>query len=127
MHHVKAMCRSRGGAGARGPDPRLKNHKGFGFLSNTSPDPLKNHKATKPAFNVGNGHWPASKTPLKWRFVAGLMIAHFKCYFDPISPHQLKKHCQSLIPSGKTFWISTSRLYIALVDGKQHVNIMSEI
>ena len=24
-----------------------------GFLSNTGPDPLKNHKATKPAFNVG--------------------------------------------------------------------------
>ena len=32
---------------------RLKNHKNIGFLSNTGPDPLKNHKATKPAFNVG--------------------------------------------------------------------------
>ena len=31
----------------------LKNHKNIGFLSNTSPDPLKNCKATKPAFNVG--------------------------------------------------------------------------
>ena len=31
----------------------LKNHKNIGFLSNTGPDPLKNHKATKPAFNVG--------------------------------------------------------------------------
>ena len=29
-----------------------KNTK-IGFLSNTGPDPLKNHKATKPAFNVG--------------------------------------------------------------------------
>ena len=31
----------------------LKNHKHIGFLSNTGSDPLKNHKATKPAFNVG--------------------------------------------------------------------------
>ena len=35
------------------PDPPLKNHKNLGFLSNTGPDPLKNYKATKPAFNVG--------------------------------------------------------------------------
>ena len=33
--------------------PPLKNHKNVGFLSNTGPDPLKNHNATKPAFNVG--------------------------------------------------------------------------
>ena len=26
---------------------------GVGFLSNTGPDPLKDHNATKPAFNVG--------------------------------------------------------------------------
>ena len=33
------------------PDPRtlpLKNYKNIGFLSNTGPDILKNHKATKP-------------------------------------------------------------------------------
>ena len=32
------------------------NHKNIGFLGNTGPDPLKNHKSTKngkPAFNVG--------------------------------------------------------------------------
>ena len=39
-----------GGQGVRTP---LENHKNIGFLSNTGPDPLKNHKATKPAFNVG--------------------------------------------------------------------------
>ena len=40
-----------GGGGAGGPDPlKIKN---IGFLSNTGPDPLKNYKATKPAFNVG--------------------------------------------------------------------------
>ena len=40
-----------GGAGGRTPTP-LKYHKNIGFLSNTGPDPLKNNKATKPAFNV---------------------------------------------------------------------------
>ena len=39
--------------GTGGPDTPLKNHKNIGFPSNTGPDPLKNHKATKPAFNVG--------------------------------------------------------------------------
>ena len=36
--------------GVRNP---LKYHKNIGFLSKTGPYPLKNHKATKPAFNVG--------------------------------------------------------------------------
>ena len=41
-------------AGTGGPDPRLlENRKTIGFLSNTGPDPLKNHKATKPACNFG--------------------------------------------------------------------------
>ena len=39
-----------GGQGVRTPSP--ENHKNIGFLSNTGPDPLKNYKATKPAFNV---------------------------------------------------------------------------
>ena len=40
--------------GAGGPDPpSWKNHKNIGVLSNIGPDPLKIHKATKPAFNVG--------------------------------------------------------------------------
>ena len=35
------------------------NHKNIGFLSNTGPDPLKNHKATKPAFT---GYTPFNPT-----------------------------------------------------------------
>ena len=31
----------------------MKNPQNIGFLSNTVPDPLVNHKATKPALNVG--------------------------------------------------------------------------
>ena len=37
----------------------LKNHKNIGLLGNTGQDPLENHKATKPAFNVG----PSSNHP----------------------------------------------------------------
>ena len=40
--------------GGRGSGHPLENHNNIGFLScNTGPDPLKNHKATKPALNVG--------------------------------------------------------------------------
>ena len=41
------------GQGSGPPPPPLKNHKEIGFLSNTGPDPLEKHKATKPAFVVG--------------------------------------------------------------------------
>ena len=40
----------RGGGVVQTP---LEDQKALGFLSNTSPDPLENHKATKPAFNAG--------------------------------------------------------------------------
>ena len=40
------------GEGVRTPPPQ-KSQKNIGFLSNTCSDPLKKHKATKPAFNVG--------------------------------------------------------------------------
>ena len=39
-----------GGQGVRTP---LENNKNIGFLSNTGPDPPKNHKAINSAFNVG--------------------------------------------------------------------------
>ena len=45
------LCADPEGGGGRGSGPPLKNHKNIGFLCNTGPDPLKNHKATKPAFN----------------------------------------------------------------------------
>ena len=45
------MGGSRGGAGGR--DPSWKITKNIGLLNNICSDTLKNHKATKPAFNVG--------------------------------------------------------------------------
>ena len=49
----KSRADPEGGTGAPDPPPPPpENHKNIGFLisySNTGPDPLKNHKATKPA------------------------------------------------------------------------------
>ena len=53
--HARIQREGGGGRETATPTPPLKNHKNIGFLSNTGPDPLKNHKAacTKPVFNVG--------------------------------------------------------------------------
>ena len=50
--------------------PPLKTYKNIGFLCKTSPDPLKKHKATKAAFNVG----PSSAHQ---RNAIYTMMAHF--------------------------------------------------
>ena len=50
----------------------LNNHKAIGFFSNTGPEPLKSHKATKPVFNVG----PSSP----WQRNTVLMAFH--CWTD---------------------------------------------
>ena len=52
---------------------------------------------------LGN-HRPASLTPFKWRFAGWPMMAHLKCYLDPLSLHQLK-NCQSLALFDNIFWI----------------------
>ena len=99
----------RGGKGLRAP--ALKNHKNIGFLCNTGPDPLKNHKATNPAFNVeppsacqGNAismalHWQADDGPIK--AISG----------SSIPPSAKKKGYQIRTPSDKTFWISKCHCY----------------
>ena len=50
IYHVHGRIQ-RGEPGVR-PAP-LKNHKNIGFLGNTGPDPMENHKASKPALYVG--------------------------------------------------------------------------
>ena len=82
LHTVTAMGASRAGG-----------HKNIGFPRNTGPDPLKNHKATKPAFNVGPSS-DASKAPLQWRFAGGPLMGQLKRYLDPLSSHQRNKNYQ---------------------------------
>ena len=58
------------GTGGTDPPPPLKIIKYIRFLSNTGQDPLKNHKATKLAFNVD----PSSA---RQRNAILMMMAHF--------------------------------------------------
>ena len=60
-----------GGGGGDWTPPPLKNLNNVGVFSNTSPDPLKDHKATKPAFNIGP---PSAPSPFEWRFTGGQMM-----------------------------------------------------
>ena len=68
------------------PPPRvISKKKNKGFLSNTDPDPFKNHKATKPAFNVGpssarqpNAIWMA----FRWRADDGPLMVEFGSFFS---------------------------------------------
>ena len=57
----------RGGGGTTWAD----TERGQGFLSNTGAEPLKNHKATKPAFNVGP---LLACQETQWCFTAGPMM-----------------------------------------------------
>ena len=75
------------GRGDRGPDPPycLKN---IGFLCKTCADPLKNHKATKPAFNVGPSsalQRNAISMSFRWRADDGLIKEVFEFSTPPQS------------------------------------------
>ena len=61
------------GAGSGHP---LKDHKNTGFLSNMSPDPLKNHQAAKEASNFGP-LCAYSETPYEWHYADGPLMACF--------------------------------------------------
>ena len=52
-NNVNCMRGSRGARGVRTPTPRDRLKKTIGYLRNTDPDPLGNHKFIKQAFNVG--------------------------------------------------------------------------
>ena len=65
------MRGSIGGQRVWTPPPLKKKHQNIRFLSNPGPDPLKNHKATKPAFNVGRS---SARQPFRWRAEKGPLI-----------------------------------------------------
>ena len=68
--------RGGGGGVAVGLDPPSAPEKSqkYRFLCIAGPDPLKNHKATKPAFNVGPS---LARQRFKWRFAGGPVMARF--------------------------------------------------
>ena len=113
-------CADPEGGGAGVWTPPLKNHKNLGFLSDSGPDPLKIHKATEPAFSMLGHHQHASKTPFKWHFAGGQMMARLLWYLDPSTPLQLKKekkqkNRQSWTPSDKIFWIPHGYVFNLLI------------
>ena len=74
---------SEGGGGAGVQTPPLKSSKNIGLLSNTGLDLLKNHKATKPTFDVGPSsarQRNAIKMAFRWRDEDGPLIV----YLDPL-------------------------------------------
>ena len=79
-----------GGGGGRGSRPTLKNHKNIGFSSNTGPDPLKNYKATKPAFNVV-ASWAHQRNGRKWPG---------KVVFGSFLPSSTKKNVKIFVKVG---------------------------
>ena len=101
------MRGSRGG-GAAVPEPPhpVRKQKYIGFISNTGPEPLINHKAMKPALNVWSSStrqrmafcWRADDDPFIVVLESSLIIQ--------------KKRCQSWTPSDKTFGSAHDRVGI---------------
>ena len=97
------MFGSRRGRG--NPDPLYKSQK-YRFLSNIGPDPFTNHKATKPAFNVGPlsaRQRIAIEMAFRWQVDDGPLLVLFGS--SSPSKKEEKKRCQSWTPLAKFFWI----------------------
>ena len=83
-----------GGSGS-GPPPPPENHKNIGFLSNIGPDPLKIQASIQCWAIIGP---PAKRNAISVAFRLrdddGPQEGRWwltKWYFDPLSPHQLKR------------------------------------
>ena len=96
IFHVRIQ---RGDRGVRTPPPPEKPQN-IGFLGNTGPGPLKNHKAAKPAFNVGPSSARLRNNGVS---LAGRLWPAFSAIW--ILFPLIKKRKKSWTPSGKTFWI----------------------
>ena len=79
---------SRGWANRGSGSPPPEKSQKYSFASNTGPDPLKYHKATKTAINVGSSSVP-SESPFEWRFAGERMTARFLWNLDTLFPNSL--------------------------------------
>ena len=84
-----------------GHPPPEKSQKYIGFLCNTGPDPLKNNKATKPAFNIGPSSTRQQNTKMvfRWRADDGPIKAVFGAFILPSTKKKsTKKTLSNLDP-----------------------------
>ena len=102
---IAPMGGSRGGQGVRTPPPR-KITKNIGFLSNSSPDPLKITKLPSQQHSMLGHHQHASETPFnmafRWRADDG---PHIVVFGSSHPSSTKKKRCQSWTPFDNIFWI----------------------
>ena len=113
---MHAQIQSGGGGGAGGPHPPEKSQN-IGFLSNTGLDPLKNLKATKPAFNVGPSlarQGNAISMVFRWQADDGLLIVVHVSGSSLPSSTKIKTIKKTLSKVSKTtpFMFSTISLVI---------------
>ena len=97
-----------------GPSPH-KNHKILGFLSNTSPDPLKNYKATKPAFNVGSSSTHqrnAIKIAFRWRADDGPLLVVIRSSLPSSETATKNKQTKKVTIVDKTFWFHAFSTFV---------------
>ena len=93
-------CRGGGGWGTGGPDPP-ENHKKLRFLSNTGLlDPLEITKLPSHHSMLGH-HQHTSKTPSKWCFAGGPMMAAYSGIWI-FPPLKLKKQQKKTVTAGPT-------------------------
>ena len=95
----------------RGGQP-LKNHKNVhaGFLSNTGPDPLINHKATfvpsQHSMLCQHGH--TSEVPFQWCSAGGVVMAHL-VVFGSFLPSSTEKNNNN--KTSKSSWTPSDKIF----------------
>ena len=100
--------REGGTGGPDPPPPPLKNHKNIGFLNNICSDTLKNHKASKPALNVGSS-WACQQKAISmafcWRADDSLLIVVFGSSLPSSAQNKQEKNVVKFGPPLTKLWI----------------------
>ena len=104
------MGGSRGETVGPDPPPPPEKSQNIVFLSKTGPNPLKNHKAIKPAFNFR----PLSLVDRRWPAYSSIRL-------DPLPPRQ--KTLSKLDPSDNTFWIRACISTVHLHDLNRSISV----
>ena len=92
------MCGSRGGIGGPDTPPPPEKSQNIGFFAVLVRIPGWKIIKLPIQHSMLGHHRHASEAPFKWRFAGGPMVARLQWYFDPPSPHQLKKTLSQLDP-----------------------------